>query len=1022
MRKGFTLIEMLIVVIISSVIILYLTSVYASNYNVFNTITYEKGVNDYLKNSERMAYDMVADAEEIYLLDSVPATFEDDYSYIYSKDGEVYYKEKLKTEISITENAEEEFEIVFTKKSNKLLNIEINSISKSNNSKETDVKLRNELAEIYLDGSSDTSNIIKFNYNLPEQIELEIVVFKFEKSENINTDKWLLNKYEGTINQDTSNIVVEVDEEVDLSQLKATIEHNAGEIKINGMDINLDTNMTSDRNIDFRDTVNVELSRNSITKNYTVSVVKKGSPLITYFSFRAHENSTPLVGNWIGERNVIPDAGADNIGYIKQEDRKVLISMDTIAGSNQFLKPYIEIIGDYIVIDGKELGKDIEGTDGRKMIEYTVDSGIDFNPGRTFSNYEMASSYTFTGSAINFDYNQQVEFIYGDRRENEYRHIKPTIATVYATAVDGSIREKSYEIYVSPYGIVLGVKRVDAAGNTVFDGYVDESNITVYMPDYGDSTDRYEATVFGNASNFYSSGFWNVVEIGKLGPQIKTGLAKHEAGTRKIERVAIHNQDVYDRMHSNIRTQEGYETDKFYKVSYKNAGIFEFYYENTEVDNRYLFQEVVSGEIIQGDSQKESTIGKYTGSNTPTGEINITFPQNEYLEDMVATFKYMGEYVNAVNDKGDDTLQNSTVTSNKISGDNIKEYYARSQVSTGSGSNGDNYNRYEFNVIYSDAPKISFNDNNLIIASGTGNDAVLQVPKYNYEKGINRNEDVTLAKYEWYFTENNADVGSDLSKPLNVEGEEFKVSDNLSKIQKTGYVFCKVTASSETYTIKEDITGYKYGGVKTDPIYTTGYEVVKPIGLDYVIWGNEKVTLNSKGSIGGETELDSVVHSNKGLDVEVEKDLKNITLESVESLSLVVKGDVENVTVKSRGDLSVTIEGSAKNVTLHAGGSLSEDIKGSSTNVTKITGPVNVQSVSKENVKLEIQQLKDESIEGIVIIEEKNDIFITNPCTLTGLIYSSEGKVSIKNDSINMQGGIYGDEIDIQTDGDITIR
>ncbi len=1064
MKKGFTLVEILIVIIISSMLIFTLSLLFIKNFSIFGFITYEKGVNDHLRNVENIIYDAVSNSEELQLLDNIPASFEDDYNYIYSKDGEVYYRKKFSNEINITENAEEKFEIFFTKKSNEVLSVAITPVIKSNHSKKTEIRLRNKVTEIQLE-SNTTTNAIKFASNLPEVLEVEITKFDFEKSKNDNTDFWTLDVYKGTIDKDNNVITVLVDDEVDISKLKPTVKHDGDEtIKLNGV-------AEENQQLDCRNIIYAEVSKNGTSRKYEVVVMKKGIPQIVEFGFRAIDNThvvggdnsiIPLSGiktnadgfnNGYRDGTVEPVLGKDKMGYIQEDTKEIFVSLDTIQGANQELVPYLKIKGDSIKIGDNIVNGTPTSIDG--ISEVVFNYKVDFNPERTFTSYETAE---------NMDKGNLFEPVVSGTN-NQFINLKPQTVTVYESMADGTTkRMRDYKVYVSPYGYAGSVEKVDEYENRIFKGYVDEENLQIYLPfKVNGGNIKFKITHVGNMATLYGrhlNDYWYKTDFND-NKEVSEGSFTRTISPlidyTSIKTLNVYNQDVYDRNnYIGMTNDDQYEMDKIYEVKYQDSGIFEFTYENTGVQNKYLYQDKVEAEIIHGGTQDENTLG----NSSPEGEINITFPKNEYLDDMVATVTYMGEQVGNINSSGEKILQQSEVTENNIASYNtnseeydikLKEYYVKSEVKTFSVWTWKYdyfYNRYKFNIIESPSPEIEFkNGNSDLIVDGSGNDAILEMPYYDYIKGVNRKEDTSLTEYRWCFVSNADDVKTGKTEvDFNYNGAIFDIQNYYDKIPNNGYIYGEIVARSETYTVDEEV----YGGVRTEPIYTEKYEIIKEvdevINLDYMIFANNvNITASSVGGGSG------TIHANEKLYIRAGGDIPKKTLQTANELdykntwsnsTVIAHNKVEEVNTETLfNEITKKIESRINNSSVRDEGSktitIGNSIWGNNIDISDITqdwiksnhitlnsadslkSGTHILNVAAEKIKIKssLNELAPSNQGAIIYHKGESILDISGTInTFEGLIFAPKATVKITAGMSNFKGAIYAEEVIIDTD------
>ncbi len=1069
MRKGITLIEILIVIAISSILIILTTSIFGVNLNVFNFISYEKEVHDYLRNAEDTIMASIRNAEELQILDNKPTTFDTEYNYLYSENGGVYFVKVGGENVNITKNAEEDFKIIFTKSSDLLLSIEINSELNSNHNKNTDVMLKNLKDKIETESSEIKSNTIKFRSNLPEILDVKITKFNFVKSENSNTNLWISNTYEGKIDNENAIIKVEVDEEVDLRNLKASIEHDGDE------EAKFNTIPGENQVIDYRNTVYVEVSKGGISKKYRVIVTKIGVPQILEFGFRAKDNThvkdssgnqIPLSGykidaskfaansptNTYRDGSVVGVVGKDKMGYVFEDTREIFVSLDTIQGANENLVPYLKIKGEYIVINGQKVNATPTSVSGISEVIFTDSSGtlkqglskIDFNPGRTFTNYETAENPIgqYTGGTVSGE-------------NNKFSLLDSQDITVYETAADGkTIRSRAYEIFVSPYAYGGSLEKVDRDGNRIFKAWIDEKNLFIYMPkEHNSNNDRFRIKFVGSVSNVYAQRyyywgwkgpFWlgtNTNDDKEVSDYLFTEEVTSSQLNNNVVRFSVYNQDVHDRTdykpYSEIKDDQ-YEMDKFYRIIYQDAGIFKFHYENTESQNRYLYDKKVEAEIVQGSAQNAGTIG----NNRPLGTINIKLPKNEYLDDMVASVTFMGDFFGNVNKNGVKTTQESEISENDIGNQNIKEYYVKSEISN-------KYYRYKFNVEETASPTIKFATDNTLLKSGTADNEIFTAPQYTYTKGENREEKTDGVKYNWYYVQNESDINNGTQKLLSCTENQFEVKKYLDEIPDSGYVYATIQTKSDTYTVDGDSTGYEYGGVETNIIHTTGREVTvvvdDTIKLDYVIYGEEGVNINVTNGFNGLGGVENIIHSNSGLTVKC-GGIQNFLLQAVGNINLSYSwggnGVKESIDKTAK---SINFEAAINKKISELAPSKVADDKNKVTinynlysyknkewivaNEVKLSGyntgdgPINIKAEKIDlSSNYQLNRFGSSSDYCILYHYGTDDLKIKNVQGFQGLIYAPNAKIIIDStSSVNFVGGIYGKEVEIKA-GNVQIK
>ncbi|MFV0504343.1 MAG: PilW family protein [Lachnospirales bacterium] len=819
MKKGLTLIEILVASGITLVLILIVSSFLSLNFTSLEGVTNTKLANDNLKNVETFIVNSISNAEELEILADVPTEFAPTYSYIYSKDSIVYYVAPGKTPVEMTVSDKEEFEVVFTKVMADTLKLNVNSLNISKRGKETEINLKNFAEDSEITGES-TSHVITYISNLPED-EALITEFSFRVEDNANPKDWIQSKYIGVIDQSAQTIEVIVDQEAGIENLVPYVVHS-------GSELTYDVPMSDNGALNFTGIVNATVEGSTSSKTYTITVIKKFLPTLTRFDFNALDNNEWPGGNTSldATSKIAADQTRNLKGRILENTREVMVSIDSLEASNKKLIPDFDIQGEYITIEG------VEGTyrPGDKV-------AVDFNPGRTFSKLEYATSTKDTEIKV-FDNSYNVVGVY----KNEYTHLEPTILTVYATAADGvTMRSRTYEVYVSPYGYGIELERKrssEVTGETYFSAWIDQRNLLVYMPAVGSGhNNRFFAKYYGDRSllkkgttageSYYrfrkKDGSGNYDWYASDGTEWveNTGNDRGNAIGEWIDYFNVYNTKVYDKVYDGryVGIDDKHEMDKLYGTAFQDAGMFKFHYENTLIQNRYLYKKKVSAEIIQPSTGYTSGyIGN--GNESQMGQINLTFPANEYLKDMVASMTYMGEKVGAYYGNKSTSEQKSEITENDIGpdGDDIKEYYVKSQV------NNKNH-RYKFNVNISDPPTFSLNNINLI-DKGRGESRKLSVRAgHTYTAGINRPEEENGLEYKWYYVpEYRKDrVGTDQGMLLSCTSDVFKVDDYKYDFLGKGYVYAAVRSKSETYTVSDN--GEVFGGVYTNWVYTKSKEV-----------------------------------------------------------------------------------------------------------------------------------------------------------------------------------------------------
>lgn len=792
MKKGFTILEIILACAIMSILLVTLSSMIKTNGKVFTVALNEKVAYDNLRNIENFIVDRLKNAEELEILGELPDTLAEGYNYIYSDGGDVYYIHDRSLPIEITDSSNELFEIVFKKIEPKLLDIDINAINISDNSKNTRLNLSNLTDGTEITGL-ESGNIVKFVTNIIDQGPY-ITYFSFRSSDNGNPHNWILNEYVAEIDQTGLQINVTVDEEFDLTSLIPYVIHDGDEITFE----TTTSQEGSGSALDFSNIVYATVKKPTGEKTYEINVNQKSVPKLISFGFKAIDNNgeTPYIGQTVT---------TDRIGYINQKSREVMVTIDNIGASNRNLVPYFEIEGDFIEIDGKRLYP------GDKM-------PFNFNQGRTFTKYEYATSNPSASDKIK---NEAGTAVYA----NEYVNLKPTMVKVYALAADGvTLRSRSYEVYVSPYGYSLYLAVKDTSNN-VYTAWIDQEKLKIYLPTKSGTAltnGKFLTRYAGDDSSVKDTygPYWNIFD--KV--QDNQGLVEYTSvdniSTRTYDTLNNYNNFVYDKVYDDrnsgkkLHKDDIEQMDKFYDIVYQQAGVFKFFYENTLAKNRYLYKEKIEAEIIQPTSGYAlSTVGN--GNTSQMGQINITLPQNEYQENMVASFSFMGkETTTSMTDKSK-ISQMSEVTENNLQEGKIVEYYLKSEIA-------DIYYRYKFNVIESAAPTIELLNKSLNI-SGSGENKTLSIQEYLYIKGINRDEKTDGTEYRWYFvSEDNKDkVGTEKGVILSCTTKDFKIEDYKEQFLGKGYVYGAVRTRSDTY----EVDGVEYGGVYTNWAYTDSVEV-----------------------------------------------------------------------------------------------------------------------------------------------------------------------------------------------------
>ncbi len=775
MRKGLTLIEILISMVIVSILIATLVNIHRINFTVFTSISEDKIAIDNLRNIEEIIARKINNAETMEILENIPQSFEQDYNYIYSDVGEVYHVDENGYVSEITDNSEEIFETTFTKNSSKVLDLEVDAI-KSGNKKTLDIQLKNlrNNAEIL---GVETSNVIKYTTNLSEKISsdvtLESFVFKRDENDEVGSNIWPQDEYVGIIDEDNREVVVTVDYQVNISSLKPTVEHTGDEEFYN--DISIGNNYFSFNN-------NVSLK---IRNNQGLSIAEKEYDIIV------RQVNQPRLNNFYFEKS-INNLNDDRIGFINQSVGEVYITVHESSSIGNLI-PSFDIIGDYVEIEGQRLNE---------------------------------------GDLQNFDFTNPVNL------------------SVYEYMADGITKNKRlYTIYVTSEPYLSEIFFEDENG-VIFVGEVDEDNLNVVLPTH------YDDDVY-----FYSNYSGNKVELkgteGLILPiNVTKTLANVENKSTQIIKSDKINKGDFDKEETIVVSNE--ISEKEYNIILMDTILWNLYYENTGSNNPYLYKDKVNAVINHGDSQRAR------------GEIVVTMPQNEYLEEMKATFNYLGDSAKAGTNINDNFLNNNQISNftktniNELTVYGIDGLY---KYLVGFVPFEDEITKfYDFKLEISELPRIELIDTKLEMILDEY-DEVLSVSNYNYIQGENREEKSNSTEYKWYYvTEEESDkVGTGKGIILDCDTKDFKIKDYENQFIGAGYVYAGVRTRSETY----EVNNVEYGGVYTEWVYTEGYEVDYN-GLSivpyYTIFGanTEGVSINIS-QINMNKNDNIVVHSNSDI-------------------------------------------------------------------------------------------------------------------------------------------------------------
>lgn len=522
MRKGFTLVEILISMTIATIMLATVTLTFKTNAINFKTATDEIGSYGNLRNIESLVLKNIKDSEYLEILETMPESFEEGYNYLYSLDGDVFFVDGEGSKIKLNNSEVEKFKTIFTKTDDSLLNIEIDAINSGDN-KKTDVYLANLIDGTTIVAESVlSSNIIMYMSNAPiENIEeASVISFSFKKSENTSNGSWPSSEYVGVIDEENLTITVDVDYEVNASFLIPNIEYSGVSLLLNNT---LYEKYVTE--INFSNIVNLDvINEIGQIKTYKVIVSVKGEPRINFFEFRKADNSQLIID--------------ERIGYINQSTNEIYVS---VPENNiiDHLKPYFEISGDYVEVNGTRL-----------LQNQTMD--IDFS--------------------------------------------EPIVFKVYAKMADGtSYKSKIYTIYVDNQPYLFDFSYKGSLSSTIYNSYVDETSKQILLPSSTWGTGTYnfkysgeKVTMSGKYLVGSSSYSYDLSGFESLGESIfsKTITFSSLFGIPHVS-------------NSGKVTVQKDGNSKNYTIVKSGTGIFDFFYENTGDTNEYLFEDKVKATIDQ---------------------------------------------------------------------------------------------------------------------------------------------------------------------------------------------------------------------------------------------------------------------------------------------------------------------------------------------------------------------------------------------------------------------------------------
>lgn len=269
-KKGFTLIEMILVCAIIAIVLGAFTSIVLSatrSYNSFFELSTLENEAIFLENELDKA---IKPASSIHILSEVPKTLEEENAYIYSKDGNILIK-PIRENISYLYNPYDSIQnITFSAKNDK--NILASVYLQKNDTIYTDefsFPILNELDDFTNEGA--LSKCLMFGVkNSNSEIEENplIVSFDFYKDDNSTIDYDCI----GVIDNENGIINVEVSSE-NLSSLVPSISIVGDRIRFfspNGDDYNI----SNPKPVDFTSPVNVYVLSGDSFKQYIINVKK----------------------------------------------------------------------------------------------------------------------------------------------------------------------------------------------------------------------------------------------------------------------------------------------------------------------------------------------------------------------------------------------------------------------------------------------------------------------------------------------------------------------------------------------------------------------------------------------------------------------------------------------------------------------------------------------------------------------------------------------------------------------------
>ncbi len=381
MRKGLTLIEILIVIAVSSLLLVTVISSFRWATNLYIEIEKQQEVMGGLKNIETYSYNKIANSEELEILDEIATEpeatfFEEEWHYIYSFNGDIYYVTPTGTKTKIFYSDEQSYELEFNIKgsNNKILSIEVKENKLTTKEKKTDIKLSNlfETNVIVANSTNTSSNIIRFKNNLPIENETEMVVFMFDKNEQQSSDQtsaWGKAKYEAKT--DTATNKLEVEDGLPVYKVGSDLQVADGNRTANVL-MNYDGEPVFEQIIYMPVDKGVNLSALKPTITFEGERVYKDNMLISWEDSMAEQKVPNRTYNWQNESIIRVESGnIDNptgvavykiITYVEEEP--TLHEFNFLGAKNTFL------------VDSMKLTTTYSGTNPRDSIGY-IDQGYD---------------------------------------------------------------------------------------------------------------------------------------------------------------------------------------------------------------------------------------------------------------------------------------------------------------------------------------------------------------------------------------------------------------------------------------------------------------------------------------------------------------------------------------------------------------------------------------------------------------------------------------------------------------------